>query len=91
MQQFIGKFEKDIQGVLSGFDRVRFRGTLPRLSYSDGMKMYLIQNKILCKHYEDHVKAVQGAESNSSADGERQGRSLRRFLKMKHLSEQCAK
>jgi len=39
MQQFIGKFEKDIQGVLWGFDRVLFRGTLPRLSYSDGMKM----------------------------------------------------
>jgi len=58
MQQFIDKFEKDIQGVLSGFDRVLFRGSLPRLSYSDGMKMYLIQNKILCKHYEDHVKAV---------------------------------
>src|ERR1700689_2355196 len=58
MQQFIDKFEKDIQGVLSGFDRVLFRGTLPRLSYSEGMKMYLIQNKILCKHYEDHVKAV---------------------------------
>jgi hypothetical protein len=43
---------------LSGFDRVLFRGSLPRLSYPAGMKMYLIQNKILCKHYEDHVKAV---------------------------------
>jgi len=44
--------------VLSGSDRVLFRGTLPRLSYSEGMKIYPIQNKILCKHYEDHVKAV---------------------------------
>ena len=58
MQQFIAKFEKEILGVLSGFDRVLFRGSLPRLSYSEGMKLYLIQNKILCKHYEDHVKAV---------------------------------
>jgi hypothetical protein len=53
MQQFIAKFEKEILGVLSGFDRVLFRGLLPRLSYSGGMKLYLIQNKILCKHYED--------------------------------------
>lgn len=58
MQQFIVKFQKEISGVLSGFDRVLFRGTLPRLSYSGGMKLYLIQNKILCRHYEDHVKAV---------------------------------
>ena len=36
MQQFIAKFEKEILGVLSGFDRVLFRGTLPRLSYSEG-------------------------------------------------------
>jgi hypothetical protein len=45
MQQFIDKFENDIQGVLSGFDRVLFRGSLPRLSYSEGMKMYLIQSR----------------------------------------------
>ena len=36
MQQFIAKFEKDILGVLSSFDRVLFRGSLPRLSYSGG-------------------------------------------------------
>ena len=58
MQQFIDKFDKDIKGVLSGFDRLVFRGTLPRLSYSGGMRLYLIQNKLLFKDYETHVKAV---------------------------------
>src|ERR1035441_8714806 len=58
MQQFIAKFEKDIQGVMSGFDRVLFRGSLRRLNHSKGMKWYLAQNNILCKQYEDHVKAV---------------------------------
>jgi hypothetical protein len=58
MQQFIAKFDKDIQGTLSGFDRLVFRGTLPRLSYADGMRLYLIQNKLLFKDYESHVKAV---------------------------------
>jgi hypothetical protein len=58
MQQFIAKFEKDIQGVMSGFDRVLFRGSLRRLTHSLGMKWYLSQNGILCKHYEDHVKTV---------------------------------
>lgn len=58
MQQFIAKFEKDIQGVMSGFDRVLFRASLRRLTHSLGMKWYLSQNDILCKQYEDHVKAV---------------------------------
>src|ERR1035441_5732476 len=41
MQQFIAKFEKEILGVMSGFDRVLFRGSLRRLNHSKGMKWYL--------------------------------------------------
>jgi hypothetical protein len=58
MQQFIAKYEKDIQGVMSGFDRVLFRGSLRRLTHSLGMKWYLAENNILCKKYEDHVKDI---------------------------------
>jgi hypothetical protein len=58
MKQFIGKFESQMQGVLSGFDRVVFRGSLRRLTHSEGMKMYLIRNGLLCKEYLDHVKKV---------------------------------
>lgn len=43
MKQFIAKFGNQIQGTLSGFDRVVFRGSLRRLMHSQGMKMYLIQ------------------------------------------------
>jgi hypothetical protein len=52
MQQFIAKFEKEIQGVMSSFDRVLFRGSLCRLTHSLGMKWRLAENNILCKHYE---------------------------------------
>lgn len=58
MHQFIAKFEKDICGVMSGFDRVLFRGSLRRLTHSLGMKWYLAQNDILCQKYADHVKEV---------------------------------
>ncbi len=33
MQEFINKFRDQINGVLSGFDRLVFRGTLRRLNY----------------------------------------------------------
>ena len=33
MQQFIEKFRQQITGVVSGFDRLVFRGSLRRLNY----------------------------------------------------------
>ena len=38
--------------------RELFRGSLPRLNHSKGMKWYLAQNNILCKQYQDHVKEI---------------------------------
>jgi len=69
MQQFISRYEGHIQGVVSGFDRLIFRGSLRRLNYGHwdrglgamvgvGMEQYLWQNRILFKHYADHVKQV---------------------------------
>jgi len=36
MKQFIARFEDQIQGTLSGFDRIVFRGSLRRLTHSQG-------------------------------------------------------
>jgi hypothetical protein len=69
MQQFIDKYKDQILGVLTGFDRLIFRGSLRRLNYGHwdrslqamvavGMEQYLWQNQILFKHYGDHVKKV---------------------------------
>ena len=67
MQQFIEKFQAQIVGVLSGFDRLVLRGSVRRLdrAYYDptrgivvaqGMQEYLWQNGVLFKHYGDYVK-----------------------------------
>jgi hypothetical protein len=69
MEQFIEKYREQITGVLSGFDRVVFRGALRRLNngfrdsslnavVAQGMEEYLWQNEILFKDYQDHVKRV---------------------------------
>jgi hypothetical protein len=69
MQQFIEKYRKQIRGVLTGFDRLIFRGSLRRLHYGHwdqklgamvarGMEQYLWQNQVLFKHYAQHVKNV---------------------------------
>ena len=69
MQQFIDKYNQQIRGVLTGFDRLVFRGSLRRLNYGHwnpalravvacGMEQYLWQNQILFKDYARHVKKV---------------------------------
>jgi hypothetical protein len=58
MNRFIARFQDQIQGTLSGFDGVVLRGSLRRLTHSQGMKMYLMRNQVLCKQYLDHVRQV---------------------------------
>jgi len=68
MEQFIAKFGDQIEGVLSGFDRLVFRGTLRSLSprrpqpgrppIASGMEQYLWKSRVLFKDYGRHVKGV---------------------------------
>ncbi len=85
MQEFINKYRDQINGVLSGFDRLVLRGTLRRLNYgywdrklesvvAQGMEQYLWQNKILFKDYLDHVKRVSRQVKQESVQAfEKQG------------------
>jgi hypothetical protein len=51
MKSFIGKYKSAIIGVLSGFDRLMFRGTLRRISSVAGLSTYLQYHKILLKDF----------------------------------------
>lgn len=58
MQKFIARHKDRINGTLSGFDRLVFRGTLRSISYPDGMQSYLRSNGILLKDFGQHVERV---------------------------------
>jgi len=85
MEQFIAKYRDRIQGVLSGFDRLIFRGSLRRLNYghwdrnlealvAEGMEQYLWTNKILFKDYAQQVKRVSERVKQASVEAfHRQG------------------
>ena len=73
IQQFIEKYQSQIQGTLSGFDRLVFRGSLRRLNIgwwdknqdvfiARGMEEYLWQREILFKNFSEHVKQVSSRE-----------------------------
>jgi hypothetical protein len=41
MESFLKKHQDRIVGVLAGYDRMRFRGTLRSIAYGDGFEAFL--------------------------------------------------
>jgi len=58
MKEFLLKHAAVVIGILSGFDRVLFRGTLRNLCFAEGMALYLNVNKVLLKEAGKHFDAV---------------------------------
>src|SRR5438128_12249083 len=51
MQSFISRHQHQIQGTLSGFDRLRFVGSLLKLSYVNGLGAFLGATGVLLKDF----------------------------------------
>lgn len=58
MREFIARHAKKITGVLSGFDRVLFRGHLTNLSHEKGLRIFLSQQEALLKDFGRFAQTV---------------------------------
>ena len=58
MNAFRSKCGAVVRGVLSGLDRVFFRGTLRNLAYTHGLQNYRWANHVLDKDFAQHSQAV---------------------------------
>src|SRR2546426_11198020 len=78
VQQFIGKHQDQIAGVLSGFDRLVLRGTLRSIAYGQGMSQYLRASQVLLKDFGSPVEQVsQCLKAASLAEVVAAGRPVR--------------
>jgi hypothetical protein len=86
--KFIAKHHDEISGVLSGFDRLVFRGTLRSIAYRAGMNLYLYNNQILLKDFGLHVEQVsQQLKTASLAEARATDRPIR-YLASSALSKE---
>jgi len=77
LKSFIQKYEKDVMGSLSGFDRLVFRGTLRRVSYAQGMDYCLAFLGVLLKDFAQYVlKVTARLKEASLAAARRLGRPI---------------
>ena len=58
MKAFVSQHVGEVIGVVSGFDRLVFRGTLRMLAQHLGMQQYLWAMQVLLKDFANHAEAV---------------------------------
>jgi hypothetical protein len=58
LNALVPKNADHVIGVLSGWDRLVFRGTLRMLAFAGGMASYLSRIGVLLKHFGDHAQAM---------------------------------
>jgi hypothetical protein len=58
MERFVTRHRDRIVGILSGFDRMLFRGTLRSISYVDGLDKFLSSQHVLYKDFASYVQRV---------------------------------
>jgi hypothetical protein len=72
---FLQRHASDVIGVLRGFDRIVFRGTIRAITFPEGLKGFLWNRQVLLREFGDYSKAVTDQlKAASLAEAERLGR-----------------
>ena len=58
MKAFMDRYGAQVKGVLSGWDRLAFRGTLCWLSSAAGLRSYLAHTNVLLKDFSDWAQSL---------------------------------
>lgn len=77
MLQFLQRHGSNVIGVLNGFDRMRFRGTLRNIAYVEGLSKFLSHTKVLLKGFKELVAGATDQVRNAVEQlVEKEGRPL---------------
>ena len=55
MDTLLNKFNTVVNGVISGFDRIVFKGMIRPIMYAAGMESFLVARKVLNKDFKSYV------------------------------------
>jgi hypothetical protein len=58
MERFVTRYQDRIAGILTGFDRMLFRGTLRSISYPQGAEIWLSSCGVLLKDFAAYAQAL---------------------------------
>ena len=88
MLSFVQRHREQVTGVVSGFDRLRFRGTLRVLAHVGGMMDYLWHRRVPLTRFKDYVcETTKRLREATEAFAERAGQRVR-YLTSSALSKE---
>lgn len=91
MERFIERHQDSIVGVLAGFDRVLFRGTLRSLSYLQGMDKFLGSQHVLYKDFGAFAERLSDQiKAQAEAIAQQHGRPLHYVESSQESKEEIA-
>lgn len=92
MEKFFNRHQDAIAGVLSGFDRILFRGTLRSISYVEGMEIFLNCHRVLLKDFGSFVEQrSELIKTHAESFARRHGRPYQYVISPRACKEDIAK
>lgn len=92
MREFTAKYNTSIAGVLSGFDRLVFRGSLRKIAYPFGMQGYLWANQVPLTRFGAHVVEISARVKEAALRCvEEAGRPIRYLQSSQESKEEVAR
>lgn len=92
MERFIERHRHRVVGVLSGFDRLLFRGILRSICHVDGMARFLSSQRVLYKDFAGYVNRLSEQMKQHAENVARQaGRPLRYVASADESKEEIAR
>jgi hypothetical protein len=92
MIAFLTRFAALVRGVLSGFDRLFFTGTLRTIAHPRGLQRYLYDHRILYKDFAAHsLDVTKRLEQASLREAQQRGREVRYLNSAQHRKEDIAR
>ena len=92
MERFIQLHQPSVTGTLSGFDRIRFRGTLRLIANDRGLGALLAYLGILLKDFKDYAMSLsEQLKTASLALAEAAGRPVRYLVSSRICKEEVVR
>src|SRR5213075_2578344 len=89
VRSFIQRHQSKILGVLSGFDRLVFRGNIRQVAGAKGMMGFLRWHGILLKHFDVYAKTItERVRAAAESTLERAGRRRVEFLASPQINKE---
>jgi hypothetical protein len=89
MKTFLQRLGGVVSGILSGFDRLIFKGKLRQLYSPNGMDYYLAANHVLRKEYKVHAQSITAEVLQASRIGEAKKLGRFRYLNSSQIDKEA--